>query len=319
MLDVHFTIDVEIWCDGWDNIDREFNDAFKSYIYGPTKKGFYGLPYTLKELNDHGLTGTFFVEPLFSLRFGAAPLQEVVNLILDANQLVELHLHTEWIDEARDRPLPYITEKRQHLRYFSQNEQKTLISIGKDLLIQAGVPQIDAFRAGSFGFDINTLSALQQTGIYIDSSYNATRMGLDSGLMPGQIVTAPLTHDGISEFPMTVYFDRPGHLRHAQLCACSSRELEGLMWRALEEGRSDFVILSHSFELMGSSRTRSNPIIVKRLRKLCEFLDKNRDCFRVEGFSKLSCSGSLEQPLPLKSPSWTTGLRVLEQAWSRFS
>ena len=81
MLKVYLTVDVEIWCDGWDNIDSKFNDAFRSYIYGPTKKGDYGLPYQLKVLNDNGLTGVFFVEPLFSLRFGSAPLSEITENI----------------------------------------------------------------------------------------------------------------------------------------------------------------------------------------------------------------------------------------------
>jgi len=34
---------------------------------------------TLRILNDHGLRGVFFVEPLFSARFGLAPLQEIVG------------------------------------------------------------------------------------------------------------------------------------------------------------------------------------------------------------------------------------------------
>jgi len=319
MLKVYFTVDVEIWCDGWNNIDSKFNSSFQSYIYGQTKKGDFGLPYKLKVLNDYGLTGVFFVEPLFSLRFGLDPLKEITTLITEANQPVELHLHTEWADEAKTPPLPHIIEKRQHLKNFSPSDQKTLIATGKKLLTQAGVSQINAFRAGSFGFNIHTLSALRENGIFVDSSYNATLLGLDSGLMPNQIITRSLIHDGVYEVPMTVFFDRPNHLRHVQLCACSSRELEGLLWKALEEGRQEFVILSHSFELLDKSHTRPNPVIIKRFRKLCEFLDKNRDCFSTEGFSNFSCAPPLEQPLPLTSPTWKTGLRLLENVWSTYA
>ena len=70
MMDVFLTVDVEVWCDGWDDIDAKFPDAFQRYIYGPTSRGDYGLPYQLRQLQDHGLTGVFFVEPLFSTRFG---------------------------------------------------------------------------------------------------------------------------------------------------------------------------------------------------------------------------------------------------------
>ncbi len=318
MVKVYFTVDVEIWCDGWNDIDNKFNAAFQRYIHGPTKKGNYGLPYKLEVLNDHGLTGVFFVEPLFSLRFGSDPLSEITGLIMEANQPVELHLHTEWVDEAKNPLIPNVTEKRQHLRHFLPDEQKILVEAGKNLLNQAGAADINAFRAGSFGFNIHTLSALREIGIRVDSSYNATLMGLDSGLMPGHIVTEPLVYDGVYEAPMTVFYDWRDHLRHTQLCACSSSELEGILWKSLEEGRKEVVILSHSFELLDKSCTRPNPVIIKRFRKLCAFLDKNKDCFSVEGFSDFSVDKLSEQPLPLRSPVWTTGLRVLEQAWSRY-
>jgi len=48
MLEVFFTVDVEVWCDGWHNIDQEFPEAFRKYIYGPTPKGDFGLSYQLK-------------------------------------------------------------------------------------------------------------------------------------------------------------------------------------------------------------------------------------------------------------------------------
>jgi hypothetical protein len=264
-------------------------------------------------------TGNFFVEPLFSLRFGSAPLAEITGLILEANQPVELHLHTEWVDEAHSPPVPLVGGKRQHLKYFSPQDQSKLIKIGKELLIQAGVPGVNAFRAGGFGFNIHSLSALHAAGIFVDCSYNATLMGLDSGLMPGQILTESIIHNGVHEVPMTVYYDRPGHLRHMQLCACSSRELEGLLWQALEQGRREVVILSHNFELLNESRSRPNSVIVKRFQKLCDFLGRNRDCFSVEDFSNFTGNSSSKQRPPMTSPSWKTGLRILEQTWSRYA
>jgi hypothetical protein len=74
MTQVLLTFDVEIWCASWSDLDRGFPDAFGRYIYGPTASGDYGLPFALRVLGDHGLRGTFFVEPLFATRFGIAPL-----------------------------------------------------------------------------------------------------------------------------------------------------------------------------------------------------------------------------------------------------
>ena len=124
MLKVFFTVDTEIWCGGWDDLDRKFPDAFQRYVYGPTDQGNYALPMTMEILSDHGLKGVFFVEPLFAARFGIAPLKELVELIQSAGHEVQLHMHTEWVDEVHDGSLPSVDGKRENMRLFSQAEQR---------------------------------------------------------------------------------------------------------------------------------------------------------------------------------------------------
>ena len=313
MLDVFLTVDVELWCDGWQNLDAKFARAYDRYVLGTTPTGRYGLPYQLSVLADHGLEAVYFVEPLFATRFGASPLSDIVGPIREAGQEIQLHLHTEWVDEATTPLLDDVTEKRQHLRHFSLQEQTRLIAIGKQLLAQAGVDAVTAFRAGSFGFNLDTLTALADNGIFLDSSYNATMMGLDSGLLPGVPVVEPIEWRGVVEYPMTVFEDGPRHLRHAQVTACSFSELEGLLWSALDEGRQSFVILFHNFELLNASGTAVDPVVVKRFRRLCAFLDKHRHAFRTRGFNGLQPRPVLRQPAPLVSPVWRTAGRMLEQ------
>lgn len=317
MLNVFFTVDVEIWCNGWLNIDEKFTTAFRKYIYGPTSKGNFGLPYQLEVLNDHGLTGVFFVEALFSKRFGSQPLAEIVGLLRESGQEVQLHLHTEWVDESKEPILDGSRAKRQHLRYFSLKEQTTLIAMGIRLLKEAGSFDINTFRAGSFAFNADTLSALAAIGIPFDSSYNASMFGPDSGVMSGVTLVEPIECEGVSEYPMTVFSDGSGSLRHAQLTACSYSELEGLLWQALETGRSSFVVLSHNFELMNQTLERPDVVVVKRFQKLCSFLEQNRDSFCVRGFQGLEPRVIQVQPAPLASPIWKTGVRMIEQVYRR--
>lgn len=313
MLDVFFTVDVEVWCGGWDDLDTKFPDAFRRYVYGPTRRGDYGLPYQLRTLGDHGLDGVFFVEPLFAARFGPDPLAEIVGLLNDAGQEVQLHLHTEWVDEAREPLLPNATRKRQFLFDHSLPEQKKLIAAGLKLLDRAGAGDVNAFRAGSFGFNTDTLAALSANGVTFDSSYNASMHGPSSGLMPGVVLYEPIESRGVHEYPMTVFRDGTRSLRHAQLGACSYREIEGLLWRALESGRKAFVILSHNFELMNQALDAPDNTVVARFDRLCAFFDRHRDCFRLRGFRDLEASLAPSQPMPLDSPLWKTGLRMVEQ------
>ncbi|MCV2356699.1 hypothetical protein LNV09_21375 [Paucibacter sp. B2R-40] len=318
-MDVFLTSDVEIWCTGWKDIDAKFPLAFKRYVYGATPRGDYGLPHQLSLLNEHGLTGVFFVEPLFAGRFGLPPLTEIVQLIAGAGQEVQLHLHTEWVDEAR---LPMLggapsTSKRPFLRQFSLDDQTCLIGIGKALLEQAGAAAPNAFRAGSFGMDHRTLAALEANGIRFDSSYNASTSGLRSGILPGQVLTDCIQLGAVHEYPMTVFDDGFGSLRHAQLTACSIREMESLLWQALERGQQGFVILSHNFELMNPGLTGADDIVIKRYKWLCEFLDRNRDCFQTRGFHGLEPKPPAVQPAALASTRFNTGLRMIEQFYRR--
>src|SRR5687768_3451671 len=317
MIDVFLTVDVEVWCDGWDDIDAKLPSAFQRYIYGHTSRGDYGLPYQLHQLQEYGLTGVFFVEPLFSTRFGLEPLSEIISLVRERGHEIQLHLHTEWVDESSVPLLDNITGKKQFLRYFSLEEQTILIRTGMKLIESAGGRNVNAFRAGSFGFNRETLLALATNRITFDSSYNASMFGLDSGVSPEIPLVEPVKCEGVYEYPMTVFDGGTGSLRHVQLTACSSREMEGLLWQALESGRKAFVILSHNFELLNSAMNRPDDIVVARFRKLCAFLDRHRDCFRVRGFRGLTPLPVLTQPAPLTSPIWRTGLRMLEQGLRR--
>lgn len=317
MLEVFLTVDVEVWCDGWSDIDRKFPDAFRKYIYGPTRHGNFGLPYQIDVLRSHDLTGVFFVEPLFSTRFGIEPLAEIVALLNAGQQEVQLHLHTEWVDESRQPLLKDVNGKRQHLRFFTLAEQTSLIGTGAELLAQAGAAPVNAFRAGSFAFNKDSLSALAVNGIKFDSSYNASMSGQDSGVLPGVMALQPFVCDGVYEYPMTVFNDGSSRLRHTQIAACSFRELEGLLWSALEAEDKAFVVLLHNFELMNLRKDRPDWVAVRRFDKLCSFLNKNRDCFKVSTFHGLEPGNMPEDHKLLFSPRWKTVNRMVEQIYRR--
>lgn len=96
-----------------------------------------------------------------------------------------------------------------------------MIAAGLKLLADAGAAPINAFRAGGFGFNRDTLRALAKAGVEFDSSYNACMGGMSSGVAPGACVVEPVLCDGVTEIPMTNFSDGSARLRHAQLTACS--------------------------------------------------------------------------------------------------
>ena len=283
MLNVLITVDTEIWCDNWQDIDKKFPEAFRKYIYGTTRGGNYGLPFQLNVLNANGLRAVFFVEALFAMRFGMAPLEEIVGLIVEAGQAVEMHVHTEWVDESLTPIFPDVTNKRQHIRYFSYAEQCLLLKKASELLTVAGAGNLRAYRAGSFGASNDTLRALATTSIGIDSSLNPT--ALPCRIRVAEPMWQPAMLDGILEVPMSVFTDGIGRQRPAQLTSCSFGEIKAALNDGLRLRWEHFVMLSHSFELLNDRMTRGNSIVVRRFVKLCEYLASNRDLFPTIDFS----------------------------------
>jgi len=317
MLNVFLTIDVEIWCDGWTDLDRKFPSAFDRYVYGRTSAGEFGLRYQADMLKNHGLKGVFFVEPLFSGRFGAEPLAEIVGLLRERGHEIQLHLHTEWLDEWPVLLFPAKPKKHQYLRDFSEDEQRVLIAEGMRRLEMAGAERINCLRAGGFGFNAATLDALAASHVPNDASYNATCFGPDSGVAPGVLLNDIHCERGVTEIPMTVYAPAVGRLRHVQLSASSWREIEHLLWSALEAGHQAFVMLSHNFELLTPSKTRRDPVVDSRFRQLCQFLDRHRDSFAVRGFQAPTCWGVSAPKPPLQVSLWDAFRRVGEQVYRR--
>ena len=310
-MNVFITVDTEIWCDGWNDLDAKFPESFRKYVYGPTAKGDFALPAKIAILREYGLKAVFFVEPLFTARFGIEPLQEMTGLLLEGEQEVQLHLHPEWIDVAGDALLPDVTEKCPNLRHCSAEQQDVLMAYGLEQLEAAGAQGINALRAGNFAANPDTLRAAAKSNLVFDSSYNAaSNLGV-GGISPDEPLTQPRYVDGVYEYPVTVFDDRSGRgMRHAQLTACSYQEFVHCLNAAYDAGWDSFVIVSHNFELMTPDKSRVDTIVTERFRRLCRFLDANRDRFNVCGFIGHEPKDIQPQPADLQSKSGYTMLRT---------
>ncbi|MCB1773560.1 MAG: polysaccharide deacetylase family protein [Gammaproteobacteria bacterium] len=319
MLNVYLTVDTEIWCPGWDNLDATFPGAFRKYVYGPTPRGDFALPATLSILREYGLPAVFFVEPLFSARFGIEPLREMVGLIVDAGQEVQLHLHTEWLDEVDVPGLPRVGQKIPAMAQLDEHDQAAVIAWGLARLAEAGAPAVNAFRAGSYGANQATLNALRQNGIFLDSSYN---LGADVGvadMMPGERLVQPRVVDGLCIYPVSVLrLERQGAYRIAQVTALSFREMVAYLEQALADGWDSVVIVTHNFEMLSPDKQHVDRFVERRFRQLCQYLAQHSDRYRVRGFADAPGVDIQPQPSPPAANPLRAGQRHAEQAVRRF-
>lgn len=302
-MNVYLTFDIEVWCNGWEALDERFPAAFDRYVYGRSAAGEYALPKTLEIMNRHGLLGVFFVEPLFAARFGTEHLAKVTRLIQDAGQEVQLHLHPEWTDEIRPPVFPDKPFKRQHLVHYSREEQTELLRRGLALLQDAGVARVTAFRSGSFAANADTLAAVADCGLGTDASLNMCYAISGSDLRSEGDFYFPRRRGAVQLLPMTVFRDGLGHLRHAQVGACSVREFEEALEDSARRNHPCFTILSHNFEMLRAGSTAPDRVVASRFEALCRFLGEHRDRFPT--------CGLLEQPalatMPPGAPLAQTG------------
>lgn len=320
-MNVFLTFDIEVWCNGWDDLDESFPSCFERYVYGHSAHGDYALPQTLAILNRHELKGVFFVEPLFAARFGAEHLAKIVRMIRIAGQEVQLHLHPEWTDEAHTPLIENCATKRQHLTHYSVDEQSALIAYGKEQLEAAGSGPITAFRSGSFAANLETFEALRRNAIWLDTSLNRCFDISGPDIRLEHALNEPFELDGIRSFPVTVLRDGFGRDRPAQVGACGAREMCEALTSAQKMGLGDFVIVSHNFEMLKAGSCLPDWIVVRRFEKLCAFLAENSDKFTVTGFRGDRHIATADEGLPHQPhASWqSTSLRHLEQIRRRLS
>ena len=318
-MNIYLTFDVEIWCGGWDDLDSRFPSSFQRYVYGRSRKGDYALPKTLEILDRYGLKGVFFVEPLFAARFGVEYLSTIVQLISAGHHDIQLHLHPEWTDEIRPLPFPGASKKRQHMSHYTCEEQTALITLGRDLLSQAGCDTITAFRAGSFACNHDTYRALRQHGIGIDSSLHAVLADSGRDLRQQFDFFHPLEFEQVRILPMTVFQDGLGKLRPAQVGACSFSELRDAIESAADSKTEHFVVLSHNFEMLKQQRSEPDALVVARFESLCAFLAEQRGRIDVHTFSDQSVViGARPHPPLARAGFPATVRRYGEQAIRKF-
>jgi len=275
-----------------------------------------GVPHTLRVLEETGQSAVFFVDPMPALLWGVAAIEDVVGPILEAGQDVQLHLHTEWLSFAgTNHPLSSHRMGR-NLFDFPFEEQLELIDYARAQLIAAGAPNPVAFRAGNYGANDETLSALGQLGIAYDTSHCPALAGSASRLSLGPEDRDPVDHCGVIEVPIaSIKGLLSGAQRHGQITALSLAEMRAAILHAHETGRDSFTLVSHSFELFNRNTRVVKHLVRRRFDNLCAFL---RD---TPGVSTGTYRDHPPQVKPTPGPvdllptnPLRTGARIAEQA-----
>lgn len=271
----------------------------------------FGIGWQMDQLDAQKLTGVFFIDPMPALVYGPDVIVRIVTQIIERGHEAQLHIHPEWLAWSTTQPVD--DRRGRSVGDFNFDDQVTLITLARQMLIDAGAPAPLAFRAGNYGANDDTLRALSASGMRWDSSFNPAYVGnpCNIGLASDQV--DPVPRLGMTEIPVSAIHDRPGHLRHAQVCALSATELSRALDHAAETQRPAFTIVTHSFEMMSRDRKRPNRAVMKRFVAMCQTIARHPD-LSSSGFSSLELAPATTPPSRLGPSYGRTALRVAEQA-----
>jgi len=286
---------------------------FDASITGRTAAGDFGIGWQMDRMDEHGLKGVFFVDPMPALVYGRQIVADIVGPILCRGHEVQLHLHTEWLDFAPTNPFAPL--RGHSIADFPAKAQKDILAFAQDLLVEGGASHPIAFRAGNYGADDNTLRALCEFGIRWDTSLNPVYLGSECRItLPRETINAT-AHCGVTELPVSTLYDRPGHLRPAQVCALSLREMSALLDHAAFTKQAHAMVVCHSFEMLSRDRQRPNRLVMDRFEGLC--LRVGRHAGLESGQFSIAEPQVATTSAHLPPDLLRTGWRYIEQAWAQ--
>lgn len=251
-----------------------------------------GLRSLLSPLRDHSLPATFFVEVMQSLHFGPEPMQQIISQARIAPLVdFQMHIHPCW---------GYLASKdwQQTVTHIKKNDSMAGRGVrGSSEVLSRGIELFKnllgktplAFRSGSLKVDLDLLQAQAEVGIPISSCVgvgyslpNDDQLSLWSGIARIGSVT---------EIPVTSYEIKMGNRLRPKLLTVTGTPFS-LMKRILEDAwkrqAGPVVFLTHASEMAADITDVFTPPLYApiprnqlRWRKLCAYLDANRDRYQV--------------------------------------
>lgn len=306
---VYFTIDTETTLGGaWKNGARTPVPLDRT-VFGQTGSGSYGVALIMDILEEHGFTGTFFIEVFCSYLLGLDAVAAVFDCIQKRGHDVQLHLHPayrfywEFLKGGPRRPIDLFFK-------LPPEEQCALVRDGVQLFRRFSGKSPRAFRAGCFGASEATLIALRENGVFIDSSYNLCYLNQSCGFRQGML-NAPSELEGIREFPVTNFCGGPSNsYKPLEISAVSASEILAALHKLRHAGCRDAVLVFHSFSFLKGrdirfENCRPDGIVIGRFRKLCRELSKMRSEFEVCALGNVDVSEPVApQPHVIPSVGW---------------
>jgi hypothetical protein len=320
---VFITIDTETSMAGaWNNPAYE-PLPFDLPVFGKIGARFYGIPLMMDILDAHGFRATFFTEMFCSYTLGPGEVERACSEILRRGHDCQLHLHPIY-RFYRDAKAGKGRREMDFMFRLSPAEQREFIGEGVELFRKFTGKPPRAYRAGCYAASEETLGALREHGLLIDSSYNLTYLGQTCNFVT-QGLNAPVAIDSVYEFPVTVFrVAGTSGYKPLEISAVSVKEILSTLEALREAGCHSAVLVLHSFSLLKNLGVRfeqatPDHIVIQRFKRLCTALAERREEIEVGVLGETDVhTVPLPQPQVIPSIGWVQpAMRKLVQAANR--
>lgn len=280
-----------------------------------------GCSLILDELRRAGLRGVFFVNVYESALWGEDVLRDLCRRISAGGHEVGLHTH----------PACRYDRRRRKMFEYSAKEQLKIVEDGLTML-RDWLPdhRAVAHRAGAYGLDEHTLTALRRHGIRVDSSMFHSH--------PNCRVTwsknAVVEREALFEIPVTGFFRRAEYvLAGVSLRKRTTFVKTDIDWASLDElkrfvgwaetGPGVTALFMHSYSLIRFdrrySKPRRNEEKVKKLRSFLEWA-KSQSNLQVRTMGDVVDGGALGDLARRKddAPTFSSRRSLLQTARAIF-
>lgn len=289
---IFITIDTEASMGGaWDNAGLEPLSLDTCVLCKYRDGNEYGVRLLMEVLERYGLKGVFFIDSADRYLHDIQEYTGICEMILNHGHDLQLHYHPVKMSYYNLRKKGPVSNKptniNDFLHSYSELDQiKLLEEAVKTFLDITGRKPI-AFRAGCYGADKRTLSALSRNGISVDFSLNCAYMKKNCSI--NHYRNKAFKINKLVELPVTQLignrFVGRGY-KPLEINAISSKEMCNALLQIHAGGQRIACIVFHSFSLLKNRNDRwanSKPdkIVMRRFKKLTKFLSENSDKFQV--------------------------------------
>ncbi|MCW7071762.1 MAG: hypothetical protein OCU12_05510 [Methanophagales archaeon] len=170
---------------------KHVKEGFEKFVLGKIGSHYYGIPKIVEILDRFDFKAEFFVDVYEYKFFGERKYKDLCKFLHENVHGVQLHTHPSYAYDPN----------RINMYEYSLEEQSKIISEGKELIEKWIGKSPIAHRAGNYGANNNTLTALKENNIKIDSSFfykqNNCKIQLST-------INEPIFYNGVLEVPVTV-------------------------------------------------------------------------------------------------------------------